>query len=61
MLRHVLAPIVCSVSKSAVFKLAAINNSLLGWFAFRLLRDKMFSLEVAHTGWPKMAQFFGAP
>jgi len=37
-----------SVTESAVFKLAAINNSLLEWFAFRLLRDKIFSLAVAH-------------
>ena len=27
---------------------SAINNSLLEWFAFRLLRNKMFSLAVAH-------------
>ena len=33
---------------SFLFKLAAINNSLLEWFAFSLLRDKMFSLAVAH-------------
>ena len=41
------------------FKLGSINKSLLEWFAFRLLRDKMFSLAVVwHTqGGPKMAQF----
>ena len=33
---------------SFLFKLAAINNSLLEWFAFSLLMDKMFSLAVAH-------------
>jgi len=55
---YLYAPIVSSVSESAVFKLAAINKSLLEWFAFRLLVDKMFSLAVAHTGWPKNGTIF---
>ena len=43
------------------FKLASVNKSLLEWFAFRLLRDKIFSLAVAHrSGWPKNGNFWYA-